>query len=81
MRANRAFELITTLSGPAFLADEERLDRVELVSIDDGEVVLFWELPVRVAHRLVRELRTDLAGMDADAFVDKWQGADTAFEE
>jgi hypothetical protein len=81
MRANRAFELITTLSGPAFLADEERLDRVELVSIDDGEVVLFWELPVRVARKLVRELRTDLAGMDADAFVEKWQGADTAFEE
>jgi hypothetical protein len=81
MRANRAFELITTLSGPAFLADEERLDRVELISIDDGEVVLFWELPVRVARKLVRELRTDLAGMDADAFVEKWQGADTAFEE
>ena len=81
MRANRAFELITSVSGPAFLAEEDRFDRVEVVSIDDGEVVLFWELPVKLASRLVRELRTDLAGMDADAFFDKWQGADAAFEE
>jgi hypothetical protein len=81
MRANRAFELITSLSGPAFLADEDRLDRVEVVSIDDGEVVLFWELGVKLASRLLRELRTDLAGMDAAAFIDKWQGADAAFED
>jgi hypothetical protein len=81
MRANRAFELITTVSGPVFLADEDRLDRVEIVSIDDGEVMLFWELPVKIAAKLVRELRTDLAGMDAEHFLDKWQGADAAFED
>jgi hypothetical protein len=81
MRANRAFELSTSLTTPAFLADEDRSDRVEIVSIDDGEVVLFWELPVKLASRLLRELRADLAGMDAEAFIDKWQGADAAFDE
>jgi hypothetical protein len=81
MRANRAFELSTSLTTPAFLADEDRFDRVEIVSIDDGEVVLFWELPVKLASRLLRELRADLAGMDAEAFIDKWQGADAAFDE
>jgi hypothetical protein len=81
MRANRAFELGTSLSGPAFLAEDDRLDRVEVVSIDDGEVVLFWELPARLAAKLVRELRADLAGMNAEEFIDKWEGADAAFED
>lgn len=81
MRANRAFELSTSLSGPAFLAEEDRLDRVEVISIDYGEVVLFWELPARLAAKLVRELRTDLASMNAEQFIDKWEGADAAFED
>jgi hypothetical protein len=63
------------------MADEHRLDRVEVISVDDGEVVLFWELPVRLATKLLRELRTDLAGLEADEFIDKWQGADAAFED
>lgn len=63
------------------MADEHRLDRVEVISVDDGEVVLFWELPVRLATKLLRELRTDLAGLEADEFIDKWQGADSAFED
>jgi hypothetical protein len=67
--------------GPAFLADEHRLDRIEVVSIDDGEVVLFWDVPVRLASRLLRQLRTDLAVLDAAEFIDKWQGADDAFDE
>lgn len=74
MRANRAFELIVSREGlePAFLADPRRLDRIEVVSIDDGEVILFWDLPAKQAAKLVRELRGDLAGLDADAFVEKW---------
>ena len=42
VRANRAFRLIVTREGlePAFFADRDRLDRIEVVSIDDGEVVL-----------------------------------------
>ena len=81
MKANRAFHLIASRAGPAFIADEQRLDRVEVISVDDGEVVLFWELPARLASRLLRELRADLAGLDAEAFIDKWQGADAAFED
>jgi hypothetical protein len=78
MRANRAFELIVSRGGiePAFLADPERLDRIEVVSIDDGEVILYWDLPAKDASRLLRTLRTDLAGMDADEFVRAWEGAD-----
>jgi hypothetical protein len=81
VRANRAFHLIASREGPAFMADEDRLDRVEVISIDDGEVVLFWEVPAKLATKLLRQLRTDLAGLDAEAFIDKWQGADAAFEE
>jgi hypothetical protein len=78
MRANRAYELIVSREGlePAFLADPHRLDRVEVVSIDDGEVVLFWDVPAKHASKLLRELRSDLVRLDADAFIDKWVGAD-----
>jgi hypothetical protein len=78
MKANRAFELIVSREGlePAFLAAPDRLDRIEVVSIDDGEVVLFWGLPAKEASRLLRELRTDLAQLDAYEFVAKWEGAD-----
>jgi hypothetical protein len=47
-----------------------------VTSVDDGEVVLFWELPAKPGTRLLRELRTDLAGLDAEQFIEKWQGAD-----
>lgn len=78
MRANRAFELIVSRGGlePAFLADRERLDRIELVSIDDGEVVLFWDLPAKEAARVLKALRADLAGLGADEFMAQWGGAD-----
>jgi hypothetical protein len=75
-KANRAYHLIVHRGGlePAFLADPDRLDRIELVSIDDGEVVVLWELPPRDASKLVRELRADLAGLGAGEFFDKWVG-------
>ena len=78
MKANRAYHLIVSREGlePAFLADDDRLDRVEIISIDDGEVALYWDLPAKRAARLLKELRADLAGMDADEFFDKWVGAD-----
>jgi hypothetical protein len=78
MRANRAYELIVSRGGlePAFLADPERLDRIEIVSIDDGEVALYWDLNAKLASRLLKELRVDLVGLDAEQFFDKWVGAD-----
>jgi hypothetical protein len=78
MRANRAYELIVSRGGlePAFLADPERLDRIEIVSVDDGEVALYWDLNAKLASRLLKELRVDLVGLDAEQFFDKWVGAD-----
>jgi len=82
VRANRAFELIVSRGGrePAFLAGPGRLDRVEIVSIDDGEVVLFWELPAKLAAKIVRELRTDLFELDAADFIERWEGRDAGTE-
>lgn len=78
MRANRVFHLIVSREGlePAFLADPDRLDRIEVVSVDDGEVVLYWDLPAKQASKLVRVLREDLAGLDVEEFIGRWQGAD-----
>lgn len=78
MRANRAYRLIVSRDGrePAFLADRERTDRIELVSIADEEIVLYWELPVRQASRLLKQLRRDLVGLDAEQFITRWEGAD-----
>jgi hypothetical protein len=80
MRANRAYHLIVSREslGPAFLADANRLDRIEVVSIDDGEVILFWVLAPKDAARLLRALRADLAQLDADEFIHAWEGADRA---
>jgi hypothetical protein len=77
-KANRAFELIVRRGGrePAFLADRGRLDRVEIVYIDDGEVVLFWELPAKEAAKLVKELRADLVRLDPGDFIETWEGRD-----
>jgi hypothetical protein len=78
VKANRAFRLIVSREGlePAFLADPNRLDRIEVVSIDDGEVVLYWDLPAKDASKLLRSLRADLAQLDSDEFVEAWEGAD-----
>lgn len=76
MKANRAFELIVSRDTrePSFLADPRRHDRIEVVSIDDGEVVMFWELPVREAAKLVRQLREDLIQLEPEQFVSTWSG-------
>jgi hypothetical protein len=78
MKANRAYHLIVSRGSyePAFLADSSRLDRIEVVSIDDGEVVLFWELPPKDATKLLRALRADLAQLRAEEFIEAWEGAD-----
>jgi hypothetical protein len=78
VKANRAYELIVSRGGlePAFMADAKRLDRIEVISIDDGEVVLYWDLQAKVASRLLKELRLDLVSLAAEEFIDKWIGAD-----
>jgi hypothetical protein len=78
LRANRAFRLTVTREGrePAFLADPHRLDRIEVVSIDDGEVLLYWDVPAKEASKVVRSLKSDLAGLDEHEFMQRWAGAD-----
>lgn len=78
MRANRAYHLIVSRAGhePVFMADPSRVDRIEVVSVDDGEVVLYWNVHAKLASRLLKLLREDLAQLDAEAFIDKWIGAD-----
>jgi hypothetical protein len=78
MRANRAYHLIVSRAGlePAFLADPHRHDRIEVVSIDDGEVVLYWNVNPKLASRLLKQLREDLVALDSEEFIDKWIGAD-----
>jgi hypothetical protein len=79
MRANRAFEVLVSRDGrePAFLADPGRLDCLEVVSVDTGEVILFWELPARAAAKLERRLRADLAALEASEFLAAWHSEDS----
>ncbi len=74
MKAKAAYRLIVTRGGlaPALLADAERVDHIELVSIDDGEVELFWDLPPHAASRVAREMREDLARLEVEEFLARW---------
>ena len=74
MRAKDAYRLIVTRGGraPALLADAARVDHVEVVEIDSGEAVLFWDAPPPAASRLARALRTDLNRCSAEEFIARW---------
>jgi hypothetical protein len=79
MKANRAYRLIVTRGGrvPALLADSSRVDHIEVVEIDGGEVVLFWDRPPHAASRLARALREDLSKLEAGEFLVRWSAVDT----
>jgi hypothetical protein len=79
MRANRAYRLIVTRQGrtPAMLADAQRMDHIEVVDIDDGEVVLFWDRPAHAASRMARALREELQQLEADEFLARWSTVET----
>jgi len=70
--------MIVTRAGktPALLADAERVDHVEVVEIDSGEVVLFWDRPPHAASKLARALRADLAQLDDEEFMARWATVD-----
>ena len=82
MKANRVFHLSVSRGGrePAFMADRGRLDRIEVVSIDDGELMLYFEVPAKQAAKLVKQLREDLVGLEAEEFIALWEGADETDE-
>ena len=79
MKANRAYELIVRRGGrgPALLRAPDEFDHIEVVEIDSGEVVLFWDTTPAQTGRLSRALKADLAGMDAEEFLAHWQRYDT----
>ncbi|HUB03444.1 MAG TPA: hypothetical protein VMA76_00175 [Solirubrobacteraceae bacterium] len=82
MKANRLYHLIVSREGrePAFLSDPSRTDRIEVVSVDDGEVILYWDVDPKQASKLLRLLRADLASLEAEEFFDKWLDADAEDE-
>ncbi len=57
---------------PAGLADPERVDHIEVVEIDGGEAVLLWDCPPQEAARRARNLRADLAQLEAEEFIARW---------
>ena len=74
MKANRAYRLILTRGGlmPALLADAGRVDHLEIVEVDTGEVILFWDRPPQAASKLARALRADLAQLQDEEFIARW---------
>lgn len=74
MKASRCFRVIVRRGGlmPAFLANPDRVDHVEVVEVDGGEVVFFWDLPPQAASRRTRELREDLLRYDREDFLARW---------
>ncbi len=75
--ARAAYRLIVTRggAGPAWLAGPRRGDHIEVVEVDSGEVVLFWDLQAVQARRLVRALREDLSRLGAEEFLKAWRDA------
>ncbi len=74
MRANRAYRLIVRRRGwaPALFADPSRVDHIEVVEVEGGEVVLFWDCPPHQAAKRARALRADLAQLEAEEFISRW---------
>lgn len=74
MKANRAYRLIVRRGGwmPAALADPERVDHIEVVEVNSGEVVLFWDCPPQLAARRARAVRADLAQLEDREFLQRW---------
>jgi len=75
MKANREYELRVRKSGrgPALLRARGEIDHVEVIEIATGEVALFWDTRTAQTRRLASALRTDLAQLEADAFIAKWR--------
>ena len=78
VKAGDAYTLKVTRGGlaPALLADTSRVDHVEVVEVDSGEVVLFWDLPPHDASKLARALRADLFELDDEEFIARWSTVD-----
>ena len=74
MNAKQAYRLIVTRAGwmPSALAGGDRVDHVEIVEVDSGEAVLFWDCQPRQATRMARAIRADLAQLAPEDFIARW---------
>ena len=72
------YRVLLTRGGPApaLLAEPDRVDLVEVVELDGGEVVLFWDALPREAKQLARRLQADLQSLEADEFMTRWSVED-----
>jgi hypothetical protein len=78
MKANRAYELSVRRGGRSpGLLDPSRVDQVEVVELDSGEVALFWDTTPAQTGRLARALKADLAQLDATEFLSRWRRYET----
>ncbi len=78
MLARGAYRLIVARTGrtPGRLAAPDRFDTLEIVSIDDMEVVLFWDVPARATSKLEATIRADLDSLEAEEFYARWAAFD-----
>ena len=78
MRAKAAYEVTVTRAGraPGRLASSDRVDVIEVVSLDDLEVALLWDVPARETARVEAALRADLERLEADEFLASWAAFD-----
>ncbi len=74
MKARDAYRLIVTRGGraPALLADASRVDHIEVVEVESGEAILFWDQDPQGASKLAKALRADLAQLEAEDFMARW---------
>jgi hypothetical protein len=64
MIAKRRYDIKVNRSNPA---------SIEIVDIEDGEVVLFWDCTPKNARRMEAALRHDLVALDEKAFIERWE--------
>ena len=72
MRANRAYELRVNRHGGRLALDPHRVDSIEVLEIDTGEIALYWDLLPHQTGRMARALRADLSQLDAAEFLKQW---------
>jgi hypothetical protein len=74
MRAKGRYRLVVRREGraPALLAAPERVDHVEIIDVDEGETVLYWDLLPRDAKTVIAMIRADLDTMEAREFFERW---------
>jgi hypothetical protein len=71
VRANREYEVSVHRGGS--ILSRDRVDHIEVIEITSGEVVLFWDTLPSQTRKLARALKADLAQMEAEDFVARWE--------